>query len=156
MLVWKLLESLKYWQQYLRTHKAQSDSEEAPKADGYSAVNTQDQEREEGHEAQGNNTNTGGEGRNAEQNKNNSNTKPQALLSVTQLILRRGLVLLVSVLILAIGVAFHLGFPPPEPTAQSKTNLTLNWANDSTSTPLTPLDLISSLWAYVWPLKLAI
>lgn len=108
-------------------------------------MNTQDQELKAGHEAEGSSPNAGGPGGDAEQSKNTSNTKPQALLSVTQLILRRGLTLLVFVLILAIGVAFHIGFPVPEPTAQSKTNLTLNWANDSTPTPLAPLDFTLNL-----------
>lgn len=93
--------------------------------------------REVGHEAEGNNTNTGGQVRDAEQNKNNPDTKRQAPLSVTQLIVHRGLAVLVSVFVLAIGVAFHIWFLPLEPTAQSKTNLTLNWANESTPTPLT-------------------
>lgn len=82
-----------------------------------------------GHSADGNNANAGG---------TDGDTKQ---LSVTQLILRRGLTLLVSVLILAIGVAFHIAFPVPEPSAQSRANFTLNWANASTPTPLAPLDL---------------
>uniref|UniRef100_A0A8C9YYG3 Multidrug and toxin extrusion protein n=1 Tax=Sander lucioperca TaxID=283035 RepID=A0A8C9YYG3_SANLU len=101
--------------QHLCTLKAQLDTEKAPKADGYSPVNTQDQER-----------------------KKTSSTKTQALLSVSELILRRGLIFLVSVLILAIGVAFHIAFPVPEPSAHSRANFTLNRANDSSPTP-TPL-----------------
>ncbi|XP_035523082.1 multidrug and toxin extrusion protein 1 [Morone saxatilis] len=120
---------------------AQLDGEDASKADGYSPVNTQDQELKAGHEAEGNNTNTGGTEGDAEQSKNASNTKPQLLLSVTQLILRRGLIFLIFVLILVIGVAFHIAFPSPEPSAQRWANLTLHWANDSTPTPLVPLDL---------------
>uniref|UniRef100_A0A8C4GS86 Multidrug and toxin extrusion protein n=1 Tax=Dicentrarchus labrax TaxID=13489 RepID=A0A8C4GS86_DICLA len=77
--------------------------------------------------------------------KNASNTKPQLLLSVTQLILRRGLIFLILVLILVIGVAFHIAFPSPEPSAQRWANLTLHWANDSTPTPLVPLDLTPHL-----------
>uniref|UniRef100_A0A4W6DAA6 Multidrug and toxin extrusion protein n=1 Tax=Lates calcarifer TaxID=8187 RepID=A0A4W6DAA6_LATCA len=103
--------------------------EEQSKANGYSPVNTQDQELKVGHSADGNNANAGG---------TDGDTKQ---LSVTQLILRRGLTLLVSVLILAIGVAFHIAFPVPEPSAQSRANFTLNWANASTPTPLAPLDL---------------
>uniref|UniRef100_A0A8C4GSY8 Multidrug and toxin extrusion protein n=1 Tax=Dicentrarchus labrax TaxID=13489 RepID=A0A8C4GSY8_DICLA len=91
---------------------------------GYSPVNTQDQELK---------------------SKNASNTKPQLLLSVTQLILRRGLIFLILVLILVIGVAFHIAFPSPEPSAQRWANLTLHWANDSTPTPLVPLDLTPHL-----------
>uniref|UniRef100_A0A3B4YE52 Multidrug and toxin extrusion protein n=1 Tax=Seriola lalandi dorsalis TaxID=1841481 RepID=A0A3B4YE52_SERLL len=107
--------------QHLCTLKAQSESEEVPKADGYSPVNTQDL------------------------HKNNASTKPQALLSVTQLILRRGLTFLVSFLILAIGVVCHIAFPAPEPSAQSRANFTLNWANASTPTPPAPLDLTPNL-----------
>ncbi|XP_070773264.1 multidrug and toxin extrusion protein 1 [Enoplosus armatus] len=124
---------------------AQLDGEEAPKADGYSPVNTQDLELKVGHEAGGNNTNAGGTVEDAKQSKNTPNTKPQALLSVTQLILRRGLIVLASVLILAIGVAFHIIFPAPEPSAQSRVNFTLDWANDTTPTPLAPLDLTPDL-----------
>lgn len=91
------------------------------------------------------NTNAGGAGgNNADQSKNTS-TKPHVLLSVTQLILRRGLICLVSVLILATGVALHVAFPAPEPSAHSRANFTLSWANESTPTPLAPLDLTSAL-----------
>ncbi|KAI3373657.1 hypothetical protein L3Q82_022262, partial [Scortum barcoo] len=114
---------------------AQLDGEIAPKAD-YSPVNTQDQELKAAHEPGGNNMNAGGAGLDAEQSKNTSNTKPHVLLSVTQLILRRGLAVLISVLILAVGVACHFAFPVPEPSAQTRANFTLNWANDSTPTPL--------------------
>ncbi|XP_044077772.1 multidrug and toxin extrusion protein 1 isoform X4 [Siniperca chuatsi] len=130
--------------QHLCTLKAQLDGEKAPKADGYSLVNTQDQELKADHEAGGNNTNAGGTEGDAEQSKSTSNTKPQALLPVTQLILRRGLIFLGSVLILAIGVAFHIAFPAPEPSAQSRANFTLNWANESTPTALATLDLTSN------------
>ncbi|GLD46772.1 multidrug and toxin extrusion protein 1-like protein [Lates japonicus] len=82
--------------------KAQLDSEEVSKANGYSPVNTQDQELKVGHSAEGNNTNAG-------------------------------------------GVAFHIAFPVPEPSAQSRANFTLNWANASTPTPLAPLDLTPDL-----------
>uniref|UniRef100_A0A8C2XLY3 Multidrug and toxin extrusion protein n=1 Tax=Cyclopterus lumpus TaxID=8103 RepID=A0A8C2XLY3_CYCLU len=68
-----------------------------------------------------------------------------ALLSVTELILRRGLVFLVSVLILVIGVAFHIAFPVQEPSTQSRANLTQNWTNDPTPTPLAPQDLTLKL-----------
>ncbi|XP_044077770.1 multidrug and toxin extrusion protein 1 isoform X2 [Siniperca chuatsi] len=129
---------------HLCTLKAQLDGEKAPKADGYSLVNTQDQELKADHEAGGNNTNAGGTEGDAEQSKSTSNTKPQALLPVTQLILRRGLIFLGSVLILAIGVAFHIAFPAPEPSAQSRANFTLNWANESTPTALATLDLTSN------------
>ncbi|KAF1378562.1 hypothetical protein PFLUV_G00191840 [Perca fluviatilis] len=117
---------------------AQLDTEKAPKADGYSPVNTQDQEVKAGHEAEANNTNTRGAEGDAEQSKKTSSTKTQALLSVSELILRRGLIFLISVLILAIGVAFHIAFPVPEPSSHSRANFTLNWANDSSPTPLAP------------------
>ncbi|XP_040908148.1 multidrug and toxin extrusion protein 1 isoform X2 [Toxotes jaculatrix] len=126
---------------HLCTLKAQLDSEEVLKSDGYSPVSTQDQELKAGHESEGNNTTTGTTEGDAEQSKNTINTKPEALLSVTQLILRRGLTFLVLVLLLAIGVAFHIAFPAPEPSAQSRANFTLNWTNASTPTPLAPLDL---------------
>ncbi|XP_040007090.1 multidrug and toxin extrusion protein 1 isoform X2 [Xiphias gladius] len=128
---------------------AQLDSIEVPKADGYSPVNIQDQELKAGHEAEGNNSNAGGTEEDSEQSKNTSNTKPQALLSVTQLILRRGLTVFVSVLILAIGVALHIAFPAPEPSAESRANFTLNWANASTPTPLAPLDLTLKPLSYL-------
>uniref|UniRef100_A0AAQ6AE18 Multidrug and toxin extrusion protein n=1 Tax=Amphiprion ocellaris TaxID=80972 RepID=A0AAQ6AE18_AMPOC len=78
----------------------------------------------------------------AEQSKN---TKPVKLLSVNQLILRRGLTLLVTVLILAVGVAFHIAFPPPEPSAQGWANVTLNFTSDSTPTPLASLNLTQNV-----------
>ncbi|XP_026184064.1 multidrug and toxin extrusion protein 1 [Mastacembelus armatus] len=124
---------------------AEMDSEEVPKADGYSPANTQDQELTASHEAEGNDTNAEGSVGDAEQSNDTSNTKPQRLLSVTQLILRRGLTMLVLVLILALGVGFHIAFPPPEPSAQSRANFTLTWANDSTPIPLTPLDFTPNL-----------
>uniref|UniRef100_A0A669D8E2 Multidrug and toxin extrusion protein n=1 Tax=Oreochromis niloticus TaxID=8128 RepID=A0A669D8E2_ORENI len=101
--------------------KAQSDGGEASKTDGYSPVNTLDQEMKRDTE-------------------HNETTKPKVVLSTTQLIFRRGTTLLVSVLILIIGVACHIAFPVPEQSAQSKANFTLNWANDSTPTPLAPLN----------------
>ncbi|KAK2828650.1 hypothetical protein Q5P01_019684 [Channa striata] len=118
---------------------AHLDSEEAANADGYSPVNTQDQE------VNGNNANAGGAEGDAEQSKNTSNVKPQTLLSVTQLILRRGITLLSLVIILAIGVAFHIAFPAPEPSPRSRDNFTLSWANDSIPTPTAVLDLTLDL-----------
>ncbi|XP_027129534.1 multidrug and toxin extrusion protein 1 [Larimichthys crocea] len=60
-------------------------------------------------------------------------------------VLRRGLTVLVSALVLAIGIALHFAFPAPEPPVQSMANFTLNWANDSTPTPLAALDLTTNL-----------
>ncbi|XP_031609996.2 multidrug and toxin extrusion protein 1 [Oreochromis aureus] len=116
---------------------AQSDGGEAPKTDGYSPVNTLDQEMKAAHEAGIINTNATPSERDTE---HNETTKPKVVLSTTQLIFRRGTTLLVSVLILIIGVACHIAFPVPEQSAQSKANFTLNWANDSTPTPLAPLN----------------
>ncbi|XP_049892855.1 multidrug and toxin extrusion protein 1 isoform X2 [Epinephelus moara] len=124
---------------------AQLDSEEAPNAEGYSPVITQDQDLKAGIEAVANNTNTGGAEGDAEQSRKTSNAKTQVPLSVTQLILRRGLTLTVLVVILAIGVAFHVAYPAPQPSAHSRSNFTLNWANDSTPTPLAPLYLNQNL-----------
>lgn len=90
-----------------------------------------------GLEAKGNNTNAGGTEGDAEQSK----TKPETVLPVTQLILRRGLTLLVTVLILVIGVIFHVAFPMPEPTVHSSANFTLSWANYSTPT-LQPVNFL--------------
>uniref|UniRef100_A0A8D3ABB7 Multidrug and toxin extrusion protein n=1 Tax=Scophthalmus maximus TaxID=52904 RepID=A0A8D3ABB7_SCOMX len=104
------------------------------KADGYSPVDTRDQELKAGHEANA-----------ACMEGDASNTKPQALLSVTQLILRRGLAFLVSFLILAVGVAFHIALPTPEPSGQTRANLTLNWPNVSTHATVSPLDLTTDL-----------
>ncbi|KAF0038374.1 hypothetical protein F2P81_008858 [Scophthalmus maximus] len=113
---------------------AKSDSKVVLKADGYSPVDTRDQELKAGHEANA-----------ACMEGDASNTKPQALLSVTQLILRRGLAFLVSFLILAVGVAFHIALPTPEPSGQTRANLTLNWPNVSTHATVSPLDLTTDL-----------
>uniref|UniRef100_A0A3Q4MIB7 Multidrug and toxin extrusion protein n=1 Tax=Neolamprologus brichardi TaxID=32507 RepID=A0A3Q4MIB7_NEOBR len=117
--------------------KAQSDGGEAPKTDGYSPVNTLDQEMKAAQEPGIINTNAAPSERDTE---HNETTKPKVVLSTTQLIFRRGTALLVSLLILIIGVACHIAFPVPEQSAQSKANFTLNWANDSTPTPLAPLN----------------
>ncbi|TKS82927.1 Multidrug and toxin extrusion protein 1 [Collichthys lucidus] len=119
---------------------AQLDGEEAPK--GYNPVNTQDQELKV---AKGNCINRRGTEGDVEQNKNTPNIKSEELLSIRQLILRRGLTVLVSALVLAIGIALHFAFPAPEPSVQSMANFTLNWANDSTPTPLAALDLTTNL-----------
>ncbi|KAE8287498.1 Multidrug and toxin extrusion protein 1 [Larimichthys crocea] len=118
----------------------QLDGEEAPK--GYNPVNTQDQELKV---AKGNCINREGTEGDTEQNKNTPNIKSEELLSIRQLILRRGLTVLVSALVLAIGIALHFAFPAPEPPVQSMANFTLNWANDSTPTPLAALDFTTNL-----------
>uniref|UniRef100_A0A667XP69 Multidrug and toxin extrusion protein n=1 Tax=Myripristis murdjan TaxID=586833 RepID=A0A667XP69_9TELE len=103
--------------------KAKLEGEEAPKAAGYSPVNTQDQDNKDAGGPEG-----------------DADVKPQAPLSVSQLVMRRGLTLLATVLILAVGVAIHFAFPPPEPSAHTRTNVTLDWANNSTPTSTTPLE----------------
>uniref|UniRef100_A0AAX7SG22 Multidrug and toxin extrusion protein n=1 Tax=Astatotilapia calliptera TaxID=8154 RepID=A0AAX7SG22_ASTCA len=106
------------------------------KNDNY-PVNTLDQEMKAAQEPGIINTNATPSERDTE---HNETTKPKVVLSTTQLIFRRGTALLVSLLILIIGVACHIAFPVPEESAQSKANFTLNWANDSTPTPLAPLN----------------
>ncbi|XP_075343235.1 multidrug and toxin extrusion protein 1 [Odontesthes bonariensis] len=117
----------------------QLNSETAQKTDGYSPVNTQDREPKVAHQAEGNNATKERTESDVEQSKNNSSVKQQGKFSVSQLIMRRGLTLLVSVFILTIGIAFHIAFPPPEPSAQSRTNFTQSWTNYSTPTPLASL-----------------
>ena len=70
-------------------------------------------------------------------------SRTETELSMSQLVLRRGLTLLLLLVILATGVAVHLACPPPEPSMQSRSNLTLlDWANySSTPTPGPWLDL---------------
>lgn len=120
------------------------DGERAPAAGGYGPVSTQDQELKGGHEAEADDTNTGRPVGEDEGTQKTSNTKPSAPLSVSELIWRRGLIFLVSALVLVTGVAFHIAFPVQEPSIQSRTNFTQNWTNDSSSTTLTPQDLTPS------------
>ncbi|XP_036974786.1 multidrug and toxin extrusion protein 1 [Acanthopagrus latus] len=124
---------------------AQLDSQEASGAPGYSPVHTQDQELKAAHEAEGKNANAGGAEGDGEKNKNTSNTKPKAGLPVNHLILRRGLTLVVMVLLLVVGIAFHFAFPIPAHTAESRANFTQSWSNDSTLAPLVSLDLTTNL-----------
>ncbi|XP_076836718.1 multidrug and toxin extrusion protein 1 isoform X2 [Brachyhypopomus gauderio] len=63
--------------------------------------------------------------------------RPKSLLSVPQLVLRRGLTLLVAVLVLTAGVLVHLICPHPEPSHQLKSNLTTEGWNYSTTGPFT-------------------
>ncbi|XP_054610921.1 multidrug and toxin extrusion protein 1 isoform X2 [Dunckerocampus dactyliophorus] len=63
-----------------------------------------------------------------------ANDKAPTPLSATQLVLRRGLAVSVSVLILAAGVAMRVAFPVPEIVTSSGVNFTQCWANDSTPT----------------------
>uniref|UniRef100_A0A3B5ACH8 Multidrug and toxin extrusion protein n=1 Tax=Stegastes partitus TaxID=144197 RepID=A0A3B5ACH8_9TELE len=98
-------------QNYLYTVSrcAQLNSDGTSKTNVYSPVNTQDQDK---------------------------NTKPEKLLSTSQLILRRGFTLSLAVLALVVGIAFHIAFPPPEPRAQGWANFTQNFTSDFTPTPL--------------------
>ncbi|XP_026874570.2 multidrug and toxin extrusion protein 1 [Electrophorus electricus] len=61
--------------------------------------------------------------------------RPKSLLSVPQLVLRRGLTLLAALLVLAAGVVVHLTCPLPEPFHQIKSNLTMEWWNYTTPAP---------------------
>ncbi|KAM9729461.1 multidrug and toxin extrusion protein 1 isoform 2-T2 [Menidia menidia] len=120
------------------------NSEASQKTDGYSPVTTQDQVLRAANQAEADNPTRGSTEGNAEHGKNTSSIKHQGQLSMSQLIKRRGLALLVSVFLLAIGVAFHFAFPPPEPSAQSRANFTQNWTNDSTPSPLETLNPTST------------
>ncbi|KAK1788056.1 hypothetical protein P4O66_016522 [Electrophorus voltai] len=61
--------------------------------------------------------------------------RSKSLLSVPQLVLRRGLTLLAALLVLAAGVVVHLTCPLPEPFHQIKSNLTMEWWNYTTPAP---------------------
>uniref|UniRef100_A0A8C6T7Y9 Multidrug and toxin extrusion protein n=1 Tax=Neogobius melanostomus TaxID=47308 RepID=A0A8C6T7Y9_9GOBI len=69
-------------------------------------------------------------------NKIHSDSKTEAALPISQLILRRGFTFLILILILLIGVAFYISFPPPELAMHSKSNFTLNWDNGTTPAPI--------------------
>uniref|UniRef100_A0A8C1MPP5 Multidrug and toxin extrusion protein n=2 Tax=Cyprinus carpio TaxID=7962 RepID=A0A8C1MPP5_CYPCA len=60
-------------------------------------------------------------------------TQPKTLLSTNQLVLRRGLTLLTTVLILIAGVAVHVACPLPEPLSPHQSNLTMDSRIFSTS-----------------------
>lgn len=105
------------------------DGGDASKVEGYSPVNTKDQELKPG--AEDANSSAAPE----------KETNTTAVLSTTQLVLRRGSTVLVLLLILITGVAFHVAFPAPEPSGRR--NSTLLWVNVSTPTALTPLDLVT-------------
>lgn len=113
------------------TLRAKVDGDESGRAEGYSPVNTKDQEVKAGSEEANSSAGPAEEA--------SPSTKARALLSTTQLILRRGSTVSVLLLILITGVAFHVAFPAPEPSGRM--NATLQWLNVSTPTALTPLDL---------------
>lgn len=129
--------------QFFLTLKAKLDGEEAAKADGYSPVNTKDQELKTPHEVEDNNTSAG----TVEDAKQSA--KPNSVLSITQLILRRGSFILFLLLLLITGVVFQIAFPVPERSALSEMNVTMDWVNVSTPTPFTLLDLTTALWVYL-------
>uniref|UniRef100_A0A3Q2DT67 Multidrug and toxin extrusion protein n=1 Tax=Cyprinodon variegatus TaxID=28743 RepID=A0A3Q2DT67_CYPVA len=124
---------------------AQEKNETAFGTEGYSRVNTHDQELKGGYESEENPRGAAVPERDAEKSKECSVTKSPDRLSTSQLIMRRGLTLLSTVLILITGVAFQIAFPVPEPHASNMANFTLNWANYSTPTPLNALNPTTSL-----------
>ncbi|XP_056910619.1 multidrug and toxin extrusion protein 1-like isoform X1 [Takifugu flavidus] len=101
---------------------ADCDSVGVPKAEGYTLVSTQ--ELKVYQEDEGNNADAGPPDGDAEQS--NTGSRPNAPLSVPQLLLRRGLAVLVVVLILVLGVALHVAFPVPEPTILLLANGTMS------------------------------
>lgn len=58
--------------------------------------------------------------------------QPKALLSIKQLVLRRGLTLLTTILILIAGIAVHVACPLPEHVVQHQSNFTIDSGNFST------------------------
>ncbi|XP_036380299.1 multidrug and toxin extrusion protein 1 [Megalops cyprinoides] len=103
------------------------------KANGYTSVSTQELGRVGG----------GSGGVREEQGDAEGDLPPKALLSVTQLVLRRGLTVLAAVLMLAVGVALHLAFPPSDSLMQPRGNLTLDTENSSFPTPLLNASLLA-------------
>ncbi|XP_062340869.1 multidrug and toxin extrusion protein 1 [Osmerus eperlanus] len=122
----------------------QSDNE-ALKAAGHTPVSTQEQGtgEKQGLRAGGISKGPGVCAGEAEGGGVAPESQTETELSMSQLVLRRGLTLLVLLVILATGVAVHLACPPPKPSIQSRSNLTLlDWANySSTPTPAPWLDL---------------
>ncbi|GAA6081848.1 multidrug and toxin extrusion protein 1, partial [Tachysurus ichikawai] len=58
----------------------------------------------------------------------------KAPLSVSQLVLRRGLAVLAAVLLLAASIVVHVTCPPPQPFIHLKSNLTTDWGNHTSTT----------------------
>uniref|UniRef100_A0A3B3ZWJ6 Multidrug and toxin extrusion protein n=1 Tax=Periophthalmus magnuspinnatus TaxID=409849 RepID=A0A3B3ZWJ6_9GOBI len=98
-------------------------NEDATKGDGYSPVKTLDQEEKPVNDINNQTTSD---------NKIPLDSETDAALSVSQLILRRGFTLLILILMLLIGIAFYITFPPPDFVMPSRANFTLNWANGTT------------------------
>lgn len=101
----------------------ETTDEGASKSDGYCPVN--DREAKPVSDTNGSTA-----------NKIPSDSKTEAPLPVSQLILRRGFTFLISTLTLLIGVAFYISFPPPELVLHSRANFTLNWDNATTPAPM--------------------
>ncbi|KAI5620173.1 solute carrier family 47 (multidrug and toxin extrusion), member 1 isoform X1 [Silurus asotus] len=60
--------------------------------------------------------------------------QPKALLSVPQLVLRRGSAVLAAVLMLAVSIVAYLTCPPPQPFINLKSNHTTDWGNHTSPT----------------------
>lgn len=106
-------------------------TEDATKSDGYSSVNTLDQEEK-----------TVTDPNHTADKKITSDSKTETALPVSQLILRRGFTFLILTLILLIGIAFYISFPPPGLLTHSRANFTQSWDNGTTPAPMyvvTPL-----------------
>lgn len=101
------------------------ESGDATKSDGYCPVNSQDREAKPVTDTNG-----------STDNKITNDSKSEDALPVSQLILRRGFTLLILTLILLIGIAFYISFPPPELVTHSRANYTLNWDNGTTPAPM--------------------
>lgn len=77
--------------------------------------------------------------RDAEQSRDKSSKAP-VLLSITQLVLRRGFFLLVLLVLFIASVAVHVVFPVPQPLIMPKTNGTLTQDYNFTSSPVTLME----------------
>ncbi|XP_007259652.3 multidrug and toxin extrusion protein 1 [Astyanax mexicanus] len=93
---------------------------EDSKASSYAPVCTKEQEKAKSAKAD-------------VENEEEVAVRPKKLLSVPQLVLRRGLTLLSAALILVVGVAVHLTCPLPEPSVQMKSNITIDSGNYTTT-----------------------
>ncbi|KAF7697312.1 multidrug and toxin extrusion protein 1 [Silurus meridionalis] len=60
--------------------------------------------------------------------------QPKALLSVPQLVLRRGSAVLAAVLMLVVSIVAYLTCPPPQPFINLKSNHTTDWGNHTSPT----------------------
>ncbi|KAJ0062039.1 hypothetical protein NL108_015279, partial [Boleophthalmus pectinirostris] len=103
------------------------ENEDATKGSDYCTIKTQDQEEKPLNDINNQTTSD---------NKIPPDSKTESALSVSQLILRRGFTLLILILMLLIGIAFYITFPPPDFVMPSQANFTLNWANGTTPAPV--------------------